>query len=128
MNKKPKLLIIDDELDICNFVKACFEMRGFDVVTASNGDEAMAKLLKERPEVVILDVMMRRGKEGLEYLPLIKKSLPSAKVLMVTGVDDRDAIDAAMKLGADDYITKPLILEYLENTVLKKIGLLTKTV
>ena len=128
MNKKPKLLIIDDELDICNFVKSFFEMRGFDVVTASNGDEAMAKLLKERPEVVILDVMMRRGKEGLEYLPLIKKSLPSAKVLMVTGVDDRDAIDAAMKLGADDYITKPLILEYLENTVLKKIGLLTKTV
>src|SRR3989338_8449140 len=126
MNKKPKLLIIDDELDICNFVKSFFEMRGFDVVTASNGDEAMAKLLKERPEVVILDVMMRRGKEGLEYLPLIKKSLPSAKVLMVTGVDDRDAIDAAMKLGADDYITKPLILEYLENTVLKKIGLLTK--
>ena len=128
MNKKPKLLIIDDELDICNFVKSFFEMRGFDVVTASNGDEAMAKLLKERPEVVILDVMMRRGKEGLEYLPLIKKSLPSAKVLMVTGVDDRDAIDTAMKLGADDYITKPLILEYLENTVLKKIGLLTKTV
>ena len=123
---KPKLLITDDELDICNFVKSFFEMRGFDVVTASNGDEAMAKLLKERPDIVILDVIMRRDKEGLEYLPLIKKSFPSAKVLMVTGVEDKDTIDAAMKLGADDYITKPLVLEYLETTVMKKIGLLTK--
>lgn len=126
MTKKPKLLITDDELDICNFVKSFFEMRGFDVVTASNGDEAMAKLLKELPDIVILDVMMRREREGLEYLPQIKKALPSARVLMVTGVDDRDTIDVAMKLGADDYITKPLVLEYLETTVMKKIGLLTK--
>ena len=125
MTRKPKLLITDDELDICNFVKSFFEMRGFDVVTASNGDEAMSKLMKEKPDIVILDVMMRRDREGLEYLPQIKMSLPTAKVLMVTGVDDKEVIDAAKKLGADDYITKPLILEYLETTVLKKIGLLT---
>src|SRR3989338_5251702 len=107
MNKKPKLLIIDDELDICNFVKSFFEMRGFEVVSASNGDEAMAKLLKEKPDVVILDVMMRRQREGLEYLPQIKKGLPSAKVLMVTAVEDMDVIESAKQLGADDYITKP---------------------
>ncbi len=128
MTRKPKLLIIDDELDICNFVKSFFEMRGFEVATASNGDEAMSKLVKEKPDVVILDVMMRSDREGLEYLPLMKKSLPSVKVLMVTGVYEQDVIDSAMKLGADDYITKPLVLEYLESTVLKKIGLLTKAV
>ena len=128
MTRKPKLLITDDELDICNFVKSFFEMRGFDVVTASNGDEAMSKLMKEKPDIVILDVMMRRDREGLEYLPQIKMSLPTAKVLMVTGVDDKEVIDTAKKLGADDYITKPLVLEYLETTVLKKIGLLTTAV
>lgn len=127
MTRKPKLLITDDELDICNFVKSFFEMRGFDVVTASNGDEAMESLLKDKPDIVLLDVMMRREREGLEYLPQIKQALPSAKVLMVTGVEDRDTIDESKKLGADDYITKPLVLEYLESTVLKKIGLLTKT-
>ena len=126
MTRKPKLFVIDDELDICNFVKSFFEMRGFQVATAANGDEAMSRLLKEKPDVVILDVMMRRDREGLEYLPQIKKGLPSAKVLMVTGVDDKETIEAAKKLGADDYITKPLVLEYLETTVMKKIGLLTQ--
>ena len=125
--KKPKLLITDDELDISNFVKSFFEMRGFDVVTALNGDEAMVKLLKEKPDIVILDVMMRWDREGLEYLPQVKKALPSAKVLMVTGVDDKDTIEASKKLGADDYITKPLVLEYLENTVMMKIAGLVKS-
>lgn len=126
MTKKPKLLVTDDEMDICNFVKSFFEMRGFEVIIAHNGDEAMARLLKEKPDVVILDVMMRRDREGLEYLPQIKKALPSAKVVMVTGVDDKEVVESAKKLGADDYITKPLVLEYLESTVMKKIGLLTK--
>ena len=126
MTKKPKLLVVDDERDICNFVKSFFEMRGFQVHTALNGDEAMSILQKEKPDIVILDVMMRREREGLEYLPQIKRVLPSAKVLMVTGVEDANTIESAKNLGADDYITKPLVLEYLENTVLKKIGLLTK--
>ena len=63
--------------------------------------------------------------EGLEYLPKIKEALPSAKVMMVTGMEDEKTVEAARKLGADDYITKPLVLEYLENNVLKKIGELT---
>ena len=96
-------------------------MRGFEVSTALNGDEAMAKLLQESPDIVILDVMMRKGSEGLEYLPKIKKALDGVKVIMVTGVDSKDTVEAAQKLGADDYITKPLVLEYLETTVLKKI-------
>ena len=126
MTKKPKLLVVDDERDICNFVKSFCEMRGFEVRTAVNGDEAMLMLQKERPDVVILDIMMRSEREGLEYLPRIKKDLPSAKVLMVTGVEDAGTVESAKKLGADDYITKPLVLEYLESTVLKKIGMLTK--
>ena len=126
MTKKPKLLVIDDERDVCNFVKSFFEVRGFQVNTALNGDEAMSMLLKEKPDVVILDVMMRSEREGLEYLPQIKKGLPSAKILMVTGVEDAGTVEAAKNLGADDYITKPLVLEYLENIVIKKIGLLTK--
>ena len=121
MNKLPKLMVVDNELDICNFVKSFFEMRGFQVCTALNGDEAMQKLQKEKPDIVILDVMMRYDKEGLEYLPKVKQALPSAKVLMITGVDDEESIKAAKEMGADDYITKPLVLEYLESTVLKKV-------
>ena len=121
MKEKCKLMVVDNEIDICNFVKSFFEIRGFEVATALNGDEAMAKLLQENPDVVILDVMMRKGNEGLEYLPKIKKALSSVKVIMVTGVDSQDTIESAKTMGADDYITKPLVLEYLETTVLEKV-------
>ena len=125
MTKKPKLLVVDNEIDICNFVKSFFEIRGFEVLTALNGDEAMAVLSEKKPDIVILDIMMRTDEEGLDYLPRMKKALPAAKVLMVTGVDDEKSVEKAKAMGADDYITKPLILEYLENTVLKKIAELT---
>ena len=121
MSQIPKLMVVDNEIDICNFVKSFFEVRGFSVITALNGDEAMAKLAYEKPDLILLDVMMRRAKEGLEYLPRIKAALPSAKVIMVTGVEDSDSVEEAKKMGAEDYITKPLILEYLENTVLAKV-------
>ena len=64
MVKQPKLMVVDDEIDICNFVKSFFEMRGFKVTTALNGDEAMSKLLQDRPDIVILDVKMRRDDEA----------------------------------------------------------------
>ena len=122
MNKSPKLMIVDNEIDICNFVKSFFEVRGFEVSTALDGEEAVSKLLSVRPDVMLLDVMMRTDREGLDYLPQIKKMFPTVKVLMVTGVEDREVVEAAKKLGADDYITKPLVLEYLETTVLEKIN------
>ena len=118
---KPRLLVVDNEMDVCNFVKSFFEMRGFDVVAAYNGDEAMKILDSVKPDVVILDLVMRREQEGLEYLPKIKKHMPETKVIMITGVDDKDTIQHCKELGADDYITKPLVLEYLESTVMGKI-------
>ena len=126
MTKRPRLLVVDNEIDVCNFVKSFFEIRGYQVATALNGDEAMAKLEESKPDLVILDIMMRRPEEGLEYLPQIKKKRPNTKVIMVTAVDDDKIVDAAKKLGADDYITKPLVLEYLENTVMGKVAQLTK--
>jgi DNA-binding response OmpR family regulator len=121
VTKKPRLLVVDNEIDICNFVKMFFETRGFDVMTALNGDEAMKVLDQIKPDLIILDVMMRTEDEGIKYLPKIRSKSPDAKVIMITGVDDKDVIEKAKSLGADDYITKPLVLEYLESTVLGKI-------
>jgi DNA-binding response OmpR family regulator len=121
MTKKPKLMVVDDEIDVCNFVKSFFEVRGFEVIAALDGDEAMGKLETLKPDVVLLDVKMRRDEEGIEYLARIRKKLPAARILMVTGVDEKEVIENAKKLGADDYITKPLVLEYLESTVLGKL-------
>jgi DNA-binding response OmpR family regulator len=120
--RTPRLLVVDNELEICNFVKSFFELRGFEVATALNGDEGLARIEQGFvPDIVILDVMMRTDDEGIVYLPKFKKALPATRVLMITGVNDEKTIEAAKALGADDYITKPLVLEYLESTVLHKI-------
>ncbi len=116
-----KLLVVDDEMDVCNFVKSFFQMRGLSVATALNGDEALAALDKEKPDVVILDIMMRTENEGLEYLPRIKAALPTANILVVTGVEDEKVIQTAKSLGACGTIQKPLVLEYLETTVFDKV-------
>ena len=118
-------MVVDNEIDICNFVKSFFGMRGYEVTTALNGDEAMKALVSERPDLVMLDVSMRRPNEGLEYLPQMKLALPSVKVIMVTGIEDNAIIEEARRLGADDYITKPLVLEYLESAVFHKIRALS---
>lgn len=128
MKNSPRLMVVDNEIDVCNFVKSFFELRGFEVSTALNGDEAVSRLLTEKPDIVMLDVMMRHSEEGLEYLPRIKKLCPSAKVIMVTGVEDDSTVETAKALGADDYITKPLMLEYLETTVLSKIKTLSEAI
>jgi len=117
----PRLLVVDNEIDICNFVKSFFGMRGYEVMTALHGDEALTRLEQERLDLVILDVSMRSQREGIEYLPIIKSRFPDVKVIMVTGIEDEDTIEEARRLGADDYITKPLVLEYLETTVFQKI-------
>ncbi len=121
MSANPKLLVVDNEIDICNFVKSFFGMRGYEVLIALNGDEALARLAQETPDLIMLDVTMRTRKEGIEYLPRIKEKTPGVKVIMVTAIDDDETIEEARRLGADDYITKPLVLEYLETTVFQKI-------
>src|SRR3989338_983100 len=120
-NSKPRMLVVDNEIDICNFVKSFFDLRGLAVATALDGDEAMARMGESKPDIVLLDVVMRSRDEGLEYLPRIKKAHPPTKVIIVTAMEDETTAESAKKLGADDFITKPLVLEYLETTVWDKI-------
>jgi two-component system, response regulator, stage 0 sporulation protein F len=111
-----KILVVDDEHDICDFVRTFFKDRGFQVFTASNGDEAISIAKKEKPDLVLLDIKMK-GMDGLAVLKHIKESDRSVKVMMVTALEDQDKMHEAYKLGAIDYITKPLVLDYLEEAV-----------
>ena len=78
-----------------------------------------------KPDVVLLDIQMP-GLDGLQVLKKIKEKYPKVKVIMVTAVETQEKIEVAMRLGADNYITKPLSLEYLEKDVQDKIELLAK--
>ena len=111
-----KILVVDDEIDICDFVKNFFEERNFEVLTAFGGVDAIRVIKKEKPCVVLLDIKMK-DMDGIETLGKIRQFDKDVNVIMVTAVEEKDKMDAARKLGARAYITKPLILEELEATV-----------
>ena len=119
-----KLLIVDDEAEICDFLKSFFEERNYEVKTAFSGQAALQVVEQFRPQVVLLDIKMP-GIDGVQTLGTLKKKFPRIKVIMVTALETRDKIEECLRLGADNYITKPLSLEYLENDVREKIESLT---
>lgn len=119
-----KLLIVDDEVEICEFLKSFFEERNYEAKIASSGQAALIAVEQFKPHVVLLDIKMP-GMDGIQVLGTIKKKYPRTKVIMVTALETRDKIEECLRFGADNYITKPLSLEYLENDVREKIEALT---
>jgi len=116
----PKLLIVDDELDVREFAKNFFSRRNIECFTAAGGIEAVSLFKEHRPNLTLLDIRME-DKNGIDVLEEIKKIDPNAKVIMVTGVEEEEAANKSKELGAIGYIHKPLVLEELEQVVLKEI-------
>lgn len=118
-----KLLIVDDETDVREFAANFFRKRKIDVMTASNGEEAISIAEKQKPRLILLDIRMA-GIDGIEALRRIKEKNKDAKIIMVSGKkpDEEDVLDRCRKLGALDYIHKPLKLDELENIVLKELS------
>ncbi|MCQ9206781.1 MAG: response regulator [Omnitrophica bacterium] len=112
-----KILIVDDEADVCDFVKGFFEERGFEVLMALSGTEALRVVKKQKPGLILLDIKMK-GIDGIETLKRIRAVDKCVNVMMVTAADDQRTMDAADKLGACKYISKPLVLENLEFAVM----------
>ena len=115
-----KLLVVDDENEICEFLKSFFEERNYTVSVANSGEQALEVIKHDKPQVVLLDIKMP-GMDGIQTLREIKIKHGKVKVIMVTAIETRDKIEECLRLGADNYITKPLSLEYLENDVREKI-------
>ena len=116
-----RLLVVDDEAEICDFLKSFFEDREFEVQTAQSGERALEIIESFRPQVMLLDIKMG-AVDGLTVLRKVKEKDPRIKVIMVTALETTEKIEEAMRLGAANYITKPLSLEYLENDVREKVA------
>lgn len=104
-----KILLVDDEPDILEIVGYNLSSEGYNVITAKNGNEAIAKAKKERPHLIILDVMMPEM-DGIETCEHIRKS-PDLKDTIITFLTARGedySQVAGFDAGADDYITKPI--------------------
>ncbi len=104
-----KIMVVDDEENLLELVKTLLEQEGFEVVTASSGEECLEKLKKVRPDLILLDVMMPRmtGREVLEKIRKNPKT-KDLKVAFLTVVRYSKASKVNMeKLKVADYITKP---------------------
>ncbi len=116
-----KSLIVDDEAMIRLLLKKVFEKEGFSVVTASSGASALKILEEETPGIVVLDVRLPDS-NGIDLLRTIKEVNPETIVIMITGYADIKSSVEAMKMGAYDFLEKPLDLENIGNmlSALKK--------
>lgn len=120
MSRTPaRILCVDDEPMILELMKAQLAPRGYGVFVAPNGPTALRLVKEIRPQIVLLDIMMP-GMDGIEVLTEILKIDPNVGVIMVTAIADCETCQEAVKLGAYDYITKPIDFDYLETTILVK--------
>jgi DNA-binding response OmpR family regulator len=115
-----KILVVDDESHIVRLLKKYLASKKYEVYTATNGMEAIEKVKEVNPHIVLLDILMP-GMGGMDCLKEIKKINPKTVVVMITAVIDEELAIRALQLGADDYITKPLDLNYIETVVLVKM-------
>lgn len=114
MNYSRKILIIDDEPDILEFLSYNFRKKHFAVSTANNGIEGIEKAETEKPELIISDILMPEM-DGIEMCKEIRKKidLKSIPFLFLTAVNDDYKILYAMSSGADQFASKPIRFEYL---------------
>ena len=116
----PKLLIVDDEIDIREFAKNFFKKRGIDVFTASGGSEASEIVEQEHPDLILLDVRMEEM-TGVEFLRQMREEGNETRVIMVSGIEDEEVVSEAEDLGILGFIHKPLILGELQKVVMKEL-------
>ena len=113
--KVNKVLVVDDEKEICLMLKDFLSDEGYDVSYACSAEEAMTQIRASRPALVLLDVKMP-GKNGIEFLKEIKAFDPKVVVVMITALKDIDTFKQCREAGASDYITKPIDLNYLRES------------
>ncbi len=115
-----KILVVDDEVQAVNFLKEELKRWDHHVITARNGPEALALIDTEQPNLMLLDIRMP-GQNGIEVLREAKAKDPELSVIMVTAVTEKNIAKAALESGADDYVTKPIDLDYLQTTILVEL-------
>jgi len=116
MNKK--ILIVDDEPNIVISVEFLMKREGYAVAVAADGDEALEKIRADRPDLVLLDVMMPK-KNGFEVCQEVRAdpALAGTRILMLTARGRDTEVAKGMALGADDYMTKPFSTKELVDKV-----------
>jgi DNA-binding NtrC family response regulator len=111
---------IDDDAGSLDFIKAALKQHPVEVLTATDADAGLELVLRRRPEVVLLDLLMPKM-NGLEVLDRIVDAAPETEVILITGHYSAESAVEAIRRGASDYITKPISVNLLRDRIGKLV-------
>lgn len=116
-----KILVIDDEETFRETIRLCLEDNSFNIITASSGEEGISLFEKERPDIVITDLKMPKM-NGLEVLTHIKSLDKNVPIIMLTAFDDVSYTIEAMKIGAYDFVSKPIKVDAFKSLITRALS------
>ena len=117
------ILVVDDKANVCTLVREYLSAEGFRVVTAENGQTALYTARQEKPDLILLDIMMPEM-SGYDFLKTYRKERETPIILLTAKMEETDKV-LGLELGADDYVTKPFGMKELVariNAVLRRAG------
>jgi len=123
-NPEARVLVVDDEPNIVDIISMALRYNEYDVVTASNGREALDEVASSRPDMIVLDVMMPEL-DGFQVAKRLSEQRSDIPILFLTARDTTDDKVRGLTIGGDDYMTKPFSVEELLariGTILKRTG------
>lgn len=109
---RPRILIVEDELDLRRGLELNLKAEGYAVLAAATGDEALEVALRERPDVIVLDVMLP-GMSGFDVCRELRRRRVEEPIIMLTARADETDRVVGLEIGADDYVTKPFSIREL---------------
>jgi DNA-binding NtrC family response regulator len=121
MSAQRKVLVVDDDPVVGQSFDRVLSRKGYAVITAANGDEALAKLATETYDIVFTDLRMP-GMDGLEVAERVKARQPWTPVVIVTGYGSKPSEDRARALGVAEFLNKPLSPEMIEDSAAKALS------
>src|SRR5258706_15860380 len=119
---KKRILVIDDDTDMCLLLSRFLSKNGYEVDTANSAHKGIEKFKEQKFDIVLCDFRLGDKKDGKDVLIEIKNIEPQTIVLIITGYSDIKIAVDVIKLGAFDYITKPLIPDEVLNVLSKALN------
>ena len=114
-----RILVVEDEKETADAIARFLKRKGFDIDVAYDLTDALTKNISDY-QIVLLDILLK-GEKSFPMLKKIKQEQPKLPVIIVSAYDNDENITEAKKLGADGFIARPVMTEYLENFLLSKI-------
>lgn len=123
MSQKAKILIVDDEPNNVDFLEQALEDSGYQLITATNGQEALNKIQSEQPDLILLDLNMP-VMDGFTVLAKVKEdpNLRDIPVIIISSEHESKSVVKGIKQGAEDYLTKPVNAGLLVKKVKEFLG------